>query len=191
MILSGLWNLTGEAKPKLLGFLQCVSLTLVIFLLLPTRKRQHVCAKSIIDNLLLISLLRAVNSVICLEMIDVSSLIFCFNNCLWHYLYVLEKWSKVNLFAGLKIVFKTSNCLKNSFSFKDVVPQPLHSCQIYNFIHGSCNASYIGKTFRHMKVTVSEYQGLSPRTGKHLKQTLSTSVRSHAWLQQWSSLGWL
>ena len=30
-----------------------------------------------------------------------------------------------------------------------------------------------------MKVRVSEHQGVSPRTGKHLKGTLSTSVRDH------------
>ena len=44
---------------------------------------------------------------------------------------------------------------------------------------GSCNASYIGKTFRYMKVRVSEHQGVSPRTGNHLKEILSTSVRDH------------
>ena len=37
----------------------------------------------------------------------------------------------------------------------------------------------IGKTFRLMEVRVSKYQGVSPRTGKHLKGTLSTSVRDH------------
>ena len=72
-------------------------------------------------------------------------------------------------FCKVKIIFKTSNRLKNYFSFKDVIPEPLRSCQIYNFTCGSCNASYIGKTFRHMKVRVSEHQGVSPRTGKHLK----------------------
>ena len=80
-------------------------------------------------------------------------------------------------FCKVKIVFKTSNRLKNYFSFKDVAPEPLRSCQIYNFTCGSCNASYIGKTFRHMKVRVSEHQGVLPRTRKHLKGTLSTSVR--------------
>ena len=55
----------------------------------------------------------------------------------------------------------------------------LRSCQIYNFTCGSCSASYIGKSFRHMKVRVSEHQGVSPRTGQHLKGTLSTSVRDH------------
>ena len=82
-------------------------------------------------------------------------------------------------FCKVKIVFKTSNHLKNYFNFKDVVPEPLRFCQIYNFTCGSCNASYIGKTFTHMKVSVSEHQGVSSRTGKHLKGILSTSVRSH------------
>ena len=44
---------------------------------------------------------------------------------------------------------------------------------------GSCNASYTGKTFRYMKVRVSEHQGVPPRTGKHLKGTLAASVRDH------------
>ena len=30
-----------------------------------------------------------------------------------------------------------------------------------------------------MKVRVSEHQGVSPRTGKHLQGTLSTSMRDH------------
>ena len=80
-------------------------------------------------------------------------------------------------FCKVKIVFKTSNRLKNYFSFKDVVPEHLSSCQIYNFTCRSCNASYIGKTFWQMKVRVSENQGVSPRTGKHLKGKMSTSVR--------------
>ena len=82
-------------------------------------------------------------------------------------------------FCKVKIAFKTSNRLKNYFSFKDVVCEPLRSCQIYNFTCGSCNTSYIGKTFRYMKVSVLEHQGISPRTGKHLKGTLPTSVGDH------------
>ena len=82
-------------------------------------------------------------------------------------------------FFNVKIVFKTSNRLTNYFSFKDFVPKSLCSCQIYNFTCGNCNASYIGKTFRHMKVRVSEHQGVSHQTSKHLKGTLSTSVRDY------------
>ena len=38
--------------------------------------------------------------------------------------------------------------------------------------------SYYGKTYRHIKVRVSEHQGLSLRTGKRVKGTLSTSERN-------------
>ena len=87
----------------------------------------------------------------------------------------------VYLFVKLKL-FLTCNRLKNYFSFKDVVPEPLRSCQTYNFTGGSCNVSYIGKTFRVesqslRKVRVLEHQGVSSRTGKHLRGTLSTSAR--------------
>ena len=82
-------------------------------------------------------------------------------------------------FCKVKIAFKTSNRLRNYFSFTDVVPEPLRSCQIYNFTCESCNASYIGKTFRHRKVRVSKHQVVSSQTSKHLNRTLSTSVRDH------------
>ena len=47
---------------------------------------------------------------------------------------------------------------------------------------GSCAASYMGRTYRHFKVVVSEHQGVSPRTGKPVKVTLllvTLSVRDH------------
>ena len=39
-------------------------------------------------------------------------------------------------FCEAKIAFKTSNRLKDYFSFKDIVPEPLRYCQIYNFMCG-------------------------------------------------------
>ena len=80
-------------------------------------------------------------------------------------------------FCKVKSAFQTSNRVKNYFSFRDIVPEPLSSCQTYNFTCGSCSASYTSKMYRHMKVRVSEHKGVSPRTSKHLKGTLSTSVR--------------
>ena len=82
-------------------------------------------------------------------------------------------------FCSVKVVFKTSNRLIKYFSFKDIVPEHIRSCQIYNFTRVTCNASYIGKTFRHIKFRVSETQGVSSRTGKHLKRTLSISLGDH------------
>ena len=63
------------------------------------------------------------------------------------------------------------------FRFKDSVPETLGSNLIYKFSCGCCTASDIGKTYRHFKVRVSEHQGVSPRRGKPVKGTLSTSVR--------------
>ena len=65
------------------------------------------------------------------------------------------------------------------FPFKDSVPKTLWSNLIYKFLCGNCIASYIGKTYRPFKVRVSEHQGVSPRPGKPVKATLSTSVRNH------------
>ena len=82
-------------------------------------------------------------------------------------------------FCNLKIIFQTGNRLMNYFRFKDCVPETLQSNFVYKFKCGSCTASYYGKTYKHMKVWISEHQGVSPRTGKRVKGTLSTSVRDH------------
>ena len=82
-------------------------------------------------------------------------------------------------FCKLRVIFQTNNRLRNYFRFKDSVPETLRSDLIYKFLCGSCTASCIGKTYRHFEVRVSEHQGVSPRTGKPVKGTLSTSVRDH------------
>ena len=82
-------------------------------------------------------------------------------------------------FCKLKIIFQTGNRLMNYFRFKDCVPETLQCNFVYKFKCGSCTASYYGKTYRHMKFRISEHQGVSPRTGKRVKGTLSTSVRDH------------
>ena len=82
-------------------------------------------------------------------------------------------------FCKLRVVFKSTNRLKSHFNFKDVLPEPLQSCQIYKFTCGNCSASYTDKTFQHLKVSVSEHQGVSPQTGKIVKGALSTSVSDH------------
>ena len=74
-------------------------------------------------------------------------------------------------FCKFKIIFQTGNRLKNYFRIKDHVTEAL--------LCGSCTASYYGKTYRDMKVRVSEHQGASPTTGKRVKGMLSASVRDH------------
>ena len=82
-------------------------------------------------------------------------------------------------FCKLRVIFKSTNRLQSYFNFKDVLPEPLRSCQIYKFTCGSCSASYTGKIFRYLKVRVLEHRDVSSRTGKIVKGTLSTSVRDH------------
>ena len=44
---------------------------------------------------------------------------------------------------------------------------------------GSCNASYIGKTFWRLKVMVLEHQGVPPRSSKPFQGIFPTAVRDH------------
>ena len=74
--------------------------------------------------------------------------------------------SKHMKFCKLRVIFQANSTLKNYFRFKDFVRETLRSSLIYKFSCGSCTASYIGKTYRHFKVRVSEHQGIFPRTGK-------------------------
>ena len=79
--------------------------------------------------------------------------------------------SKHLKFCKLKIIFQTGNRLRNYLRFKDHVPETLQSNFVYKFKCESCTASYYGKTYRHMKVRVSEHQSVSPRTGKRVTGT--------------------
>ena len=80
-------------------------------------------------------------------------------------------------FCKLRVIFQTTviiettrlrnnnniNRLRNYFRFKDFVAETLWSNLINKFSYGSCTAYYIGKTYRHFKVSVSEHQGVSPK----------------------------
>ena len=77
--------------------------------------------------------------------------------------------SKCFKFCKFKIIFQTGNRLKNYFRFIDHVPETLQSNFVSKFKCGNCTASYYGKSNRHIKVWVSEYQDVSPRTDKRVK----------------------
>ena len=52
--------------------------------------------------------------------------------------------------------------------FKDVVTKELRSHLVYTFSCSSCNATYYGKTERHLNVRSGEHIGLSPLTGNRV-----------------------
>ena len=61
-------------------------------------------------------------------------------------------------FCKFRAIFQTNNKLRSYFRFKDSVHETLRSNLIFKFLCGSCTASYIGKTYKHFKVRVSEHQ---------------------------------
>ena len=56
------------------------------------------------------------------------------------------------------------------------IKRELCSLLVYNFKCNSCNAEYIGKTKRHYRTRTSEHIGVSPLTGKCVKNNSQTSA---------------
>ena len=78
--------------------------------------------------------------------------------------------------CDLRVIFKVSLRMKNYFNFKDKIKRELRSLLVYNFKCNSCNAEYIGKTKRHYRTRTSEHIGVSPLTGKYVKNKFQTSA---------------
>ena len=82
---------------------------------------------------------------------------------------------------GVKInfVYRASTRLRSLFSFKDRIPAYLRSGIIYKYTCNSCNAVYIGETFRHQQTRFCEHMGISGLTGKDLKCKKESPIRDH------------
>ena len=80
-----------------------------------------------------------------------------------------------------RIVFKSPNRLRNSFSFKDKLPQNLDSMLLYKFTCNACNCVYIGETKRHYQVRAYEHLGVSILIENLLSynENSATAVRQH------------
>ena len=85
--------------------------------------------------------------------------------------------------CNLKIIFKSPCRLSSLFSFKDKLPKHLLSGVVYKFTCSSYNATYIGKSLRHLKVRTSEHLSVSHLTGKrvisHQKSAISDHILEH------------
>ena len=65
------------------------------------------------------------------------------------------------------------------FKFKDVVPMSLLSGIVYKYKCSSCNAAYIGKSMRHLKVRASEHMGISALTNKKMLKYVHSAIVDH------------
>ena len=78
--------------------------------------------------------------------------------------------------CDLTVIFKVSLHMKNYFNFKDKIMRELPSLLVYNFKCNNYNAKYIGKTKRHYRMQTLELIGVSPLTGKCVKNNSQTSA---------------
>ena len=81
----------------------------------------------------------------------------------------------------LRVILTNSNTMSNIFKFKDRLPKMLCSGIVYKYSCGECDATYVGKSQRHLKTRVSEHKGLSVRTGKPITKPPFSNIRDHAW----------
>ena len=84
--------------------------------------------------------------------------------------------SKVLPQCNIRVIFQSKHRLRNLFRFKDVIPKELRSHLVYKYTCSSCNATYYGKTDRHFKVRASEHLGITPLTGKHVKNRKMSAI---------------
>ena len=66
-----------------------------------------------------------------------------------------------------------------SFLLKTQVLTSLLSNVFYSYKYSQCNATYIGKTSRHLYSRYCEYLGVFPRTFKPVSSPLKSSIRDH------------
>ena len=82
-------------------------------------------------------------------------------------------------YCNLRIVYNSNCRLKTFFRFKDSIPKLLRSGVVYKYQCSGCNATYYGKTKRHLKVRISEHFGISALTGKNVKNYTQSSIKDH------------
>ena len=79
----------------------------------------------------------------------------------------------------LKLVFSNNFSVKSFFCFKDKIPDDLQSNVVYSYNCGQCQATYVAETSRHLHTRISDYKGVSSRTGRPLSQPPNSRIRDH------------
>ena len=79
----------------------------------------------------------------------------------------------------LQVIFKSGCAVGDLFGFKDKLPESCMTNFIYKYTCESCNAFYIGKSYRHFKVRVFEHIGKSYHTDTFLGCPVHSEIRDH------------
>ena len=89
---------------------------------------------------------------------------------------IKEYFSQVKL----SIIFINKFRIKILFLVKDVLQDRARCSVIYKFNCCRCDASYIGKTSRHLFTRISEHLGRSFRTNNILLNPPNSAIRDHS-----------
>ena len=79
----------------------------------------------------------------------------------------------------IRFVYRASTRLRSLFSFKDKIPTYLRSGIIYKYTCNSCNAVYIGESFRHQHTRFCKHMRISGLTIKKSKNKKESTIRDH------------
>ena len=82
-------------------------------------------------------------------------------------------------FCHLKVVFQSPYKLHTLFRFKDTLNKKIRSHLVYRYSCSSCNATYYGKTYRHVFTRAAEHMGISNLTSKRVKNVKESVVSDH------------
>ena len=81
---------------------------------------------------------------------------------------------------NIRVIFKPNRTIGSLFKLKDRVPIELQASAIYKYQCGSCNATYIGKSKRQIRVRQFELLGRSIRTNRPLGKPSFSAIHQHA-----------
>ena len=80
----------------------------------------------------------------------------------------------------IRVIFKAGFSIQSLFKFKDKVPDELQSSAVYRYKCSCCNATYIGKTKRQIRVRQFEHLGRSIKTKRPLGKPPFSAIRQHS-----------
>ena len=86
-------------------------------------------------------------------------------------------------YCSLRIAFQSKTRLCSLFRFNDIILKEISSHLVYKFMCSCCNATYYGESERHFFVRASEHLGMTPLTGKRVKNPKKSAIFNHILLK--------
>ena len=86
-------------------------------------------------------------------------------------------------YCYLRIAFQSKTRLSSLFRFKDIISKEISSHLVYKFTCSCSNAAYYGQSERHFFVRASEHLGMTPLTGKRVKNPKKSAIFDHILLK--------